>query len=402
MSPTSLLNKIRNYRNLPETKKMLDQRRALLEGVTHRVLLGQDYSDLSVLATRDSAHEASINYLLRLLNPGDFVLGKDATQRVYYSLSVETQLLSTDGKVIYTDTQDLHDFLTPDQVQQLKPRALGISGRMVALPGKYQLRVDVTNQVTKQSFAQTRAVLVPAFNHTLGMSQVVFASPVPPQSDSAQNQPFSFSGIKLPIAGADNTALTGGDPLRVIFQLWEQPDSPVLLKGKSLEISYVIGQLGVAAKQEKTQTVDRGGFDPQGNMLVGTDLPTTELHPGNYRLIVRVTDPESKDTTTQAINFRLTGGDRRPLWNLTNPSFTASADSAVNLYRRGLCALAQQQPQLAVTYLKQAIDAGTPNAAIYSALASAYRLAGDTTAAAATEKQRDSAAPAPGAAPATN
>jgi predicted Zn-dependent protease len=53
--------------------------------------------------------------------------------------------------------------------------------------------------------------------------------------------------------------------------------------------------------------------------------------------------------------------------------------------------LSQQQPQIAVAYLKQAVDAGTPDAAMYSALASAYRLAGNTTAAAAIEKQRDSA-----------
>jgi GWxTD domain-containing protein len=382
----ALLNKIRDYRNLPENIDLLAQRRALLEGVTHRVLLGQDFSDLSVLATRDGANQASIHYIVRLLNPGDFVLGKDASQRVYYSLSVQSQLLSTDGKVIYTDTQDLHEFLTPDQVTQLRSRALSIDGRLVAVPGKYQLRVDVTNLVTKQSFAQTRGVLVPAFDHTLGMSQVVFASLAPPQHDYEQNKPFSFSGVRLTVAGADNASLVGGDPVRVIYQLWEQPGSPVSLKGKTLQISYLIGQLGVATKKEQAQTIDRAGFDPQGNLLMGTDLPTNDLHPGNYRLVVRVTDPETNESTSQAINFRLVGGDRHPLWNITNPSYTSSADSVVNLYRRGLCALAQQQPQIAVAYLKQAVDAGTPDAAMYSALASAYRLAGNETAAVATEK----------------
>ncbi len=72
----SLLNKIRDYRNLPENRDLLAQRRALLEGVTHRVLLGQDFSDLSVMATRDGANEASIHYLLRLLNPARFRPGK--------------------------------------------------------------------------------------------------------------------------------------------------------------------------------------------------------------------------------------------------------------------------------------------------------------------------------------
>jgi GWxTD domain-containing protein len=381
-----LLQKIRNYRNLPENKDLLDQRRALLEGVTHRVLLGQDYSDMSVLATRDSANEASVHYQLRLLNPTDFVLGKDASFRVYYSLTVESQLLGTDGKVIYSDTQDLHEFLTPEQVQQLRTRALAISGRLVAVPGKYQLRVDVTNLVTKQSFSQTRGILVPAFDHTLGMSQVVFASLATPQRDYERNQPFSFAGVKLAISGADNTPLTGGDPVRVIYQLWEQPDAPVLLKGKTLDVSYLVGQLGVATKKEQTQTIDRGSFDAQGNLLMGTDIPTTDLHPGNYRLVVRVSDPETKVSTTQAINFRLVGGDRHPLWNLTSPSYTSSADSVVNLYRRGLCSLAQEQPQNAVAYLRQAVDAGKPDAAMYTALASAYRLAGNETAALATEK----------------
>lgn len=381
-----LLNKIRNYRNLPENRDLLAQRRALLEGVTHRVLLGQDFSDLSVLATRDGANQASIHYLLRLLNPGDFVLGKDANQRVYYSLSVESQLMSPEGKVIYTDTQDLRESLTPEQVDQLRPRALAIDGRLVAVPGKYQLKVDVTNLVTKQSFAQTRSILVPAFDHTLGMSQVVFASLVPPQRDYAQNQPFSFSGVKLAVAGADNTVLVAGDPVRVIYQLWEQPGSPISLKGKNLQVSYLIGQLGVTDKKEQSQTIDRAGFDPQGNLLMGTDLPTTDLHPGNYRLVVRITDPENNESTTQAINFRLVGGDRHPLWYITNPSYTSAADSVVNLYRRGLCAMAQQQPQIAVAYLKQAVDAGPPDAAMYTALASAYRLAGNETAAVATEK----------------
>ena len=77
----ALLNKIRDYRNLPENKSLLEYRRALLEGVTHRVLLGQDFSDLTVLATRDGANQTSIHYQMRLLNAGDLVLGKDSERR---------------------------------------------------------------------------------------------------------------------------------------------------------------------------------------------------------------------------------------------------------------------------------------------------------------------------------
>ena len=96
----------------------------------------------------------------------------------------------------------------------------------------------------------------------------------------------------------------------------------------------MIGQRGVEAKKQQAQTIDRSGFDLQGN-----------------------------ENTSQAINFRLVGGDRQQLWDVTSPSFTSSADSAVNFYRRGLCALAQQHPQSAVAYLKQAVDAGPPDTA---------------------------------------
>jgi hypothetical protein len=117
-----------------------------------------------------------------------------------------------------------------------------------------------------------------------------------------------------------------------------------LAKGETLQVSYLIGQLGVATKKEQTQMIDRASFDAQGNLLMGTDLPTTDLHPGNYRFVIRVTEPEKSETASQAINFRLVGGDRQPLWNITSPSYTRSADSTVNLYRRGLCASSATAP----------------------------------------------------------
>ena len=389
-SDALLQSKIRNYRNLPENVGLLAQRKSLVEGVTHRVLLGDEFGDLSVLATRDAPDQASVHYLFRFLNPGNLTLGKDADSRVYYSFSVAAQLLDPDGKLIYKDTQDLRDYLAPAQVDQLQQRELGVAGRLAAAPGKYQLRVEITNLVSKQTFAQTRGVLVPAFDHALGMSQVIFSEVMPPSTVSS-TQPFTFSGIRIPAAGADNVSLYAGDPVRVIYQLWEKPDSPAALKGRPLEVSYLIGQLGVTDRQEQKQTVDRGSFNSQGNLLMGRDLPTTGLHPGNYRLVVRATDPESKESTSQAINFRLAGGERHTIWSITSPSYTDStANSTVNLYRRGLCALAQHQPQAAVEYLKEsAATGGKPDRATYDALAQAYRMTGNDGAAVATEKERD-------------
>ena len=83
-------------------------------------------------------------------------------------MSIDSQLLGADGKVIYTDNQQLHEYLNSDQVEQLRTRPFAIAGRLAAVPGKYQLRMDVTNLVTKQSFSQTRGILVPGLDRTLG------------------------------------------------------------------------------------------------------------------------------------------------------------------------------------------------------------------------------------------
>lgn len=60
-----LLNNIRNFRNLPTTQERLAQKRALLEGVTHKVILGEQFSDLSVVAMRGEDREVDLHYLFR-------------------------------------------------------------------------------------------------------------------------------------------------------------------------------------------------------------------------------------------------------------------------------------------------------------------------------------------------
>jgi GWxTD domain-containing protein len=84
-----LLSNISNYRNLDENRRLLEQRKSLLEGVTHRILLGEQFNAMDVLATRDGDSKASIHYLFRFLHPQDFALAQQADGRFYYSLNAQ-------------------------------------------------------------------------------------------------------------------------------------------------------------------------------------------------------------------------------------------------------------------------------------------------------------------------
>jgi hypothetical protein len=158
-----------------------------------------------------------------------------------------------------------------------------------------------------------------------------------------------------------------------------------------LDVSYLIGHISASVKKEDKQVLDRGTFDPQGNLLVGKDVSTQDLPQGNYRIVVKVSDPETHESTTQALGFQIISSDAFPMWTIVAPAYTQNVDSSTNSTRRGLCALAQQQPAIAVSYLKQAVMAGAQDKSIYRALATAYRLMGNSASAEEAEKQAGSA-----------
>jgi hypothetical protein len=381
-----MLSKIRNYRNLEENKRMLEQRESLLEGVSHRVLLGEQFSAMDVLATRDGNERASIHFLFRFLHPQDFAMARQQDGRAHYAISVKAELLDANGKQIYQDTQVLKDYVESTRLNEINGECFGVEGRLAATPGKYQLHVVLTNDVTQQSFTQTRAIIVPEFHHTLAMSQVMFLSTDNPAHGAAAAQPFSFSGIKLRPIGSNNVAIKPGMPLRLVFQIWEEPGSPDLLQQKKIDVSYLVGHISSTARKQDEQTLDRGTFDPNGNLLVGKDIDTNGLPQGNYRAVVKISDPETHESTAQALNLQIVSADVYPLWTITAPTYGQSVDDAVNSTRRGLCALAQQQPTVAVKYLKLALQAGTEDKSTYHALASAYRAMGNIASADEAEK----------------
>ena len=175
-----LLNNIRDYRNLPRIKDLLAASEAAAEGVSHRLVLGEQFSDLAVIATRDGDKRSSINYLLRLRRPEDFSLSEQTGGRYFYSIQVEAKLTDAGGKVISDTKQSLSDYIKDKRYQEIQGMCFGIEGRMPVAPGKYDLSLTLTNLATKQSFLQTQSVLVPGFGDRFGVSQLFFADSVPP------------------------------------------------------------------------------------------------------------------------------------------------------------------------------------------------------------------------------
>ena len=317
-----LLNNIRDYRNLPKVKELLTASQAAAEGVSHRLVLGEQFSDLAVIATRDGAKQSSIHYLLRLRRPEDFSLAQQAGGRYYYSIQVESRLTNAAGKVVAHNTQSISDYIKEKQYLEVQGKCFGLEGRIPAPAGKYELTLTLTNLATKQAFVQTQAVLVPDFGGRLGISQLFFADTLPPLRSVSVQDPFSFAGVRLKPIGSQNATVTQGMPLRAIFQVWAPAGSPTSLRGEKLNIHYLIGKLDSSNRIEEDQEVDRGSFNEEGDLLMGKDLRTDALAPGVYRLVVKVTDIKSAASAYQSLNFEVRdkGQPVASLWTVDVPA----------------------------------------------------------------------------------
>jgi hypothetical protein len=357
------------------------------ESVSHRIVLGQAFSDLSAMATRDGDALASISYLFQLFNPQDFFVAQGEDGRFYYNVEVEAALKNGDGQVIYQDIQKMMNYLTAADVAERRQRRFALEGRLPASPGAYTLGLTVTNQVTHQAFTQSRNVVVPPFDSQLNLSTPMLLTLDKPNADSGDSLPFTLAGVQFAPLGSDSASVPHGSPLRVMYQLWDKASSSASPAQGTLDVVYTLGQLGRPEKQQTPQSVDKRGFDHFGNLLIGKDLATDALSPGPYRLVIQVTDPASGAHVSQALNLTITN-PRPPLWTVVSPSFHHRNDP-LDAFRRGQCALSQHDRALAVYYLRQSIAAGYPAREAYTALAAAYREAGNIPAAEEAAKQAE-------------
>jgi len=292
-------------------------------------------------------------------------------------VDVEATMKSSNGQVIYRDTQNLMNYLSAADVAERRQRRFALEGRLPASPGAYTLALTVTNKVTHQAFTQSRNVVVPAFDSHLNLSSPMLLTLDKPNADPTHSLPFTLAGVQFAPLGGENASVPRGSPIRLLYQIWGKPQSTP--EQGNLDVVYTLGQLGRPQKQQTTQSVDKGGFDRFGNLLIGKDLETGELSSGPYRLVIQVTDPADGTHVSQALNLNITN-PRPQLWTVLSPSYHRINDP-LDAFRRGQCALSQHDRPLAVYYLRQSIAAGYPPKEAYTVLAVAYREAGNITAA---------------------
>ena len=352
-----LLSTIKGLADNPLTREMLAQRRGN-ERVTTSIFLGANTAALQPVVYRDSAGRMTLHYLLSYSRPEQGIVGILSDKRTGYSLTLQTSVLTKDGKPVYVQNEKLIGDVNENQAAAARSKRFGAESRVPLAPGDYQVVATLTNDLNHLAVRQRTEITVPdPAQVTWSLSKVLVFSPQPPVHDPGGSLPFSVSGLRFVPKGVQQTSLHPGEPLRLLFQIWSKPSDPATRQGHKVKVHYVYGtmQAGQQTHQEDEE-LDAADFDASGTLLTGRTLLTEGLTVGNYRVVITATDETTQQKAYANLNFHIaTDAETTDLWTAYEAIADSRRGNAIDDYKRGLSAASQGSNDGATAWFERAI-----------------------------------------------
>ena len=351
-----MLSTIRDLPNNPISQSELANRRRLLEDVSHRVVLGDDYLDVITVPLRDAAGSTNLHYVLRFKRPENFSLAQ-GDKGYYYSVLESAKVFSSDGKLLLQDEKKVSRTLTGNQYEQMRGKLFGYEGWLPLPPGKYKLQFQLTNVLNNTAFRREVEVTIPDPS-AAGLkvtNMVPFAEAVITPPESGRTLPFSGAGVKfIPMAGQE-LQLTQGRSLKFFYQVWLPHSPQARPPGGKLDVDYVYGTLGARETKTIHDEIPLDQLDSGGSIVNGKQILTGDLAPGNYRLVMTVRDPQTQEKAYGSLNFSVYPSAAAPAaWDVSDDKIADSVNSGVTDYQRASCYMASGDYVRALTWVQNA------------------------------------------------
>jgi GWxTD domain-containing protein len=360
-----MIGTIKDLANHPFNIEALNLKRAMKESVFHRVVLPGEFLNVLTVPLRDRQGISRLNYVLRLNSAGDFAVAK-ADDRYYISLEVTTHVFTADHKPLFQRDRKISRYLTKDQLDEVKGKPFGYEDWLPLAPGKYKVEFALTNLLGETSYTAEREIVMPNTpTEGFELTEVVPFSSVT-QIDPAAGAvlPFSSGGVKFtPYAGKD-LALVPGEDLKVFYQIWSVPAAPAANAGKKLLADYAYGRPGITGTAKTIHDeAAKEQFDESGSMVSGKKLSTLDLDPGNYRMALTITDPETREKRFGSLSFHVVtdSGSQLDAWDIYDDKLADYVNTGEADYDFGVTCLAQNDTPAASKALQEALKKNPKN-----------------------------------------
>jgi GWxTD domain-containing protein len=371
-----MLNTIKNLANNPISQRSLDLHRHLLEDVTHRIVLGDEFLDVLTVPLRDSTGNMNLHYVVRLKKPEDFSIGEASKgSGYYYSILTSVKVRTPDGKLILETEKKLAKNVTQEEFALVKEKVFGYEGWLSLPPNKYKIEFQLTNLLRGAGFRKEVDVEVPQVApDTLQVSNLVPFSEVKAVSAEAQRVlPFSGAGVRFtPLAGQELELIQGQD-LNFFYQVWDLPAVRASRAGKKLEVDYAYGRMGTNDTQTVHDEISLEQLDPAGSIFNGKRIPTVDMPAGNYRLVMTIHDPQSNAKVFGSLSFSVYPAAMSiAAWDVADDSIADDLKSGRSDYQRGVCYLALNDKVHAIASFEKAYARNSDDERFRRALVELY------------------------------
>ena len=216
--------------------------------------------------------------------------------RVQIDLQVATVVYDRFGKVVSTASEVIRGGFSAEQLEPVKRTGFRYTKRIAAKPGRYQIRIGVSDSSAGHIGTAITWVEVPRLGTgKLILSNIILAE----DSDERQKRSNGESGGGInPWAGiryfTRNTFLVY--QLMIYNALSRDAETGLVIQREITQFGKVIYQSPQEPLASRLTGREKKGMSIGGKIQLGMD-------PGIYEMRISVTDTKSKKTTQQAVTF---------------------------------------------------------------------------------------------------
>jgi GWxTD domain-containing protein len=354
-----MLSALKNLANHPHYRAQIDQRRALLESVTYRLIVAGDALREYHAPLYGPDGNVNLHFMLQLPRADSFAVGERQGGGYYYSLNVTTRVFGPANQLLYTQERAYSRNISEAQLEEIKPKVLAYEGLLPLAPGKYRIEFLLTNLLRKTAFRVERNVEIPAQTGALAVGELIpFSSAETIDPSQSGWIPFSAGGVKFTPELASELTVVPGRELRFFYQIRSAWTGIATGSREKMTADYNYGRPAARGDAKRiTDELDPQQFDPNGLLVNGKAIPTADIPAGNYMLTLTVSDASKSRRAFSNLNFRVsTEGAGPATWRVYDEGVIREAREGLTGYHRGMCILAQGNKAGAVQWLRAALQ----------------------------------------------